>query len=63
VLGRSVPEGILQGLARGPKQIPISYLTDDVRSLESFHRRAVEQCYQRVFCSSAAPNGITVKDN
>jgi len=60
VLGRPVPLGILAGLGRGPKMVNISYLVDDLPALEGFHRRMVEQAFERVYCSGPAPYGVSV---
>lgn len=51
VLGRPVPEGILQGLRSGPKVVRVSYLTDDLPALDVFHRRVVEQANKSVYCA------------
>jgi hypothetical protein len=61
VLGRPIPEGVLAGLHSGPKQVQVSYLTDDYAALDVFHRRILEQSYERIYCSTAQPYGVVVK--
>jgi hypothetical protein len=59
-LGRPLPPMIRQGLSRGPKVVQLSYLHDDLVSLAVFHRRIIEQSFQRVFSSGLSPYGVTV---
>ena len=51
-LGRPLPPMIRQG--------QLSYLHDDLVSLAVFHRRIIEQSFQRVFSSGLSPYGVTV---
>jgi hypothetical protein len=59
-LGRPLPPMIRQGLSRGPKVVQLSYLHDDLVSLAVFHRRIIDQSFQRVFSSGLSPYGVTV---
>ncbi len=61
MLGRRAPADILAGLQRGPKQVQVSYLTDDYSALDVFHRRVVEQSYRRIYCSTTQPYGVVVR--
>ena len=55
VLGHPVPERIQRAMVRRLKPVQLSYPTDDVAALRSFHHRVVEQCYERVYCSVPKP--------
>ena len=61
VLGHPVPDWFQRAMTGRRKPVQISYLTDDFVALDSFHRRVVEQCCERVFCSGAAPYGLTMR--
>ena len=60
VLGRPLPPMIRAGLSRGPKVIHLSYLNDDLVSLDVFHRRIIEQSFEHVFSSGLTPYSVTV---
>ena len=60
VLGRPLPLVIREGLSRGPKVVHLSYLHDDLVSLKVFHRRIIEQSFERVFSSGLTPYDVTV---
>lgn len=51
---------IRAGLSQGPKVVHLSYLHDDLVSLDVFHRRIVEQSFKRVFSSGLTPHSVTV---
>jgi hypothetical protein len=54
VQGNASPEFIAQAVAaweRIPKQINVTFVRNNIEMLARFNRRAVEQCYKRVFCS------------
>ena len=51
---------IRKGLSRGPKVVHLSYLHDDLVLLEVFHRRIIEQSFERVFSSGLTPHNVTV---
>lgn len=56
VEGRASPEFIARALADrerlGQKQIHVTFRRNDLGMLARFNRRAVEQCYRRVYCSA-----------
>lgn len=54
------PPAIRAGLALGPKAIQVTYQTDDMASLDVFHRRVIEQSYQKVFCSGRGAHSMRV---
>ncbi len=56
--GGPVPAGIRAGLERGPRVVQVAYQTDDMVSLDVFHRRVTEQSYRTVYCSGRAPYGV-----
>jgi hypothetical protein len=60
VLGRPIPPIIKDGLSRGPKVVHLSYLHDDLVALDVFHRRIIEQSFERVFSSGLTPHSVTV---
>ena len=60
VLGRPLRPMIRDGLSRGPKVVHLSYLHDDLVALDVFHRRIVEQSFERVFSSGLTPHSVTV---
>jgi hypothetical protein len=62
LLGRPLPPGVSHGLSRGPKQVQVSYLHDDLPALNAFHRHVIEQSYESVFCSGLSPYGVTVSE-
>jgi len=55
VQGKASPEFIAQAIAtweRLPeKQIHVTFLRNNLDMLARYNRRAIEQCYQRVYCS------------
>ena len=51
---------IRAGLALGPKVVHLSYLHDDMLALDVFHRRIIEQSFERVFSSGLKPLSVTV---
>jgi hypothetical protein len=54
VQGNASPEFIAQAVAaweRLPKQLNVTFVRNNIEMLARFNRRAVEQCYKRVFCS------------
>lgn len=55
-----LPDAIRRGLALGPKLVNVSYLTNDLQALDSFHRRAIEQAHAQVYCSGREIHGATV---
>jgi hypothetical protein len=59
-LGYPLPPMIRQGLSLGPKVVQLSYLHDDLVSLDVFHRRIIEQSFERAFSSGLSPYGVTV---
>jgi hypothetical protein len=59
-LGRPLPTGIAHGLNLGPKLVQVFYPRDDFQSLDVFHRRAIEQSFNKVFCSGLSPHGVAV---
>jgi hypothetical protein len=59
-LGHPLPPMIRHGLSRGPKVVQLSYLHDDFVSLDVFHRRIIEQSFERVFSSGLSPYSVTV---
>jgi hypothetical protein len=61
VRGQPVPDWVQRAMIGRPKPVAIYYCTDDFAALDSFHRRVVEQCCERVFCSGATPYGLTVR--
>jgi hypothetical protein len=56
VEGRASPEFVARALADrerlGQKQIHVTFRRNDLGMLARFNRRAVEQCYRRVYCSA-----------
>ncbi|MGJ4963344.1 hypothetical protein ACQR2C_14270 [Bradyrhizobium sp. HKCCYLRH3061] len=56
VEGKGSPEFIARALADrerlGQKQIHVTFRRNDLGMLARFNRRAVEQCYRRVYCSA-----------
>ena len=60
VFGRQLPEAIARGLKLGPKLVMVQYRPNDLFALDVFHRRAVEQCFESVYCSSKTPYRVTV---
>lgn len=60
VLSRPMPPMIQVGLARGPKVAHLSYFQDDLVSLDVFHRRIIEQSFERVFSSGLNAHSVTV---
>ena len=60
VLRRPMPPMIRAGLSQGPKVVHLSYLHDDLVSLDVFHRRIIEQSFERVFSSGLTPHSVTV---
>lgn len=60
VLGRPLPLMIRDGLSRGPKVVHLSYLHNDLVSLDVFHRRIIEQSFERVFSSGLTPHSVNV---
>ncbi len=60
VVPSGIPPMIRAGLRRGPKQMHVSFVTDDLKMLEVFHRRVIEQCHGSVYCSGRDPYGVTV---
>ena len=61
-LGYPLPRMIRQGLSRGPKVVQLSYLHDDLVALDVFHRRIIEQSFERVFSSGLSPYSVTVTE-
>jgi len=59
-LGYPLPPMIRQGLSRGPKLVQHWYLHDDIVALDVFHRRIIEQSFERVFSSGPSPYSVTV---
>jgi hypothetical protein len=59
-LGYPLPPIIRQGLSQGPKVVQLFYLHDDFVSLGVFHRRIIEQSFERVFSSGLSPYSVTV---
>jgi hypothetical protein len=60
VLGRDMPESIRRGLKRGPKLVHVTYQTNDLLALDVFHRRVIEQSYEKVYCSGKAAYSANV---
>jgi len=60
VLGRPVPPMIRDSLSRGQKVAHLTYFHDDLAALDVFHRRIIEQSFERAFSSGPSPYGITV---
>src|SRR6185312_15076194 len=60
VLGREMPESIRRALKKGPKIVHVTYQTNDLPALDVFHRRVIEQSYERVYCSGKVPYGAIV---
>lgn len=60
VLRRPMPPMIRAGLSHGPKVVHLSYLHDDLFSLEVFHRRIIEQSFERVLSSGLTPYSIDI---
>ena len=60
VLKRPMPPLIRDSLSRGPKVVHLSYLHDDLASLDVFHRRIIEQSFERVFSSGLTPFSVKV---
>jgi hypothetical protein len=58
--GRPIPPGILAGLHMGPKVVRVEYNTDDLASLDVFHRRVIEQSFRSAFCSGPEAYSVTV---
>jgi hypothetical protein len=59
VLGRSMPAFIRRGLLLGPKIVRVSYFTNDLRALDVFHHRVIEQAHQHVYCSAKDVHSAT----
>lgn len=57
-----LPPMIRQGLSLGPKLVQLWYLHDDLVALDVFHRRIIEQSFERVFCSGPSPYNVTVTE-
>jgi hypothetical protein len=57
-LGRPLPTGIAHGLNLGPKLVQVFYPRDNFQSLDVFHRRAIEQSFNKVFCSGLSPPAL-----
>ncbi len=51
ILKQAMPDSVRNGLAMGPTPVHVSYLTNDLLALDAFHRRVIEQCYEKVYCS------------
>jgi hypothetical protein len=43
----------------GQKQVDVTFRRNDLEMLARFNRRAVEQCYRRVYCS--AKDGLKLR--
>jgi len=61
-LGYPLPPMIRQGLLRGPKLVQHWYFHDDIVALDVFHRRIIEQSFQRVFSSGLSPYSVSVTE-
>jgi hypothetical protein len=61
ILGRDPPAGVQHQLDLGPKLVTVSFCENDLASLDAFHRRVIEQSYQRVYCSRMTVHGATVR--
>jgi hypothetical protein len=59
-LGRPLPPMIRHGLSLGPKLVQVFYQHDHLESLDVFHRRIIEQSFERVLCSGRAPYSVIV---
>jgi hypothetical protein len=55
-----MPPMIRAGLKRGPKRMHVLYELNDLQSLTIFHHRVIDQCYEKVYCSTKTPYGVTV---
>jgi hypothetical protein len=60
LLPSPMPPMIEAGLAMGPKVVQLAYFNDDLIALDVFHRRVIEQSFERVFSSALTPHGVTV---
>lgn len=60
VSGGEVPESIRRGLTKGPKVVHVTYQTNDLPALDVFHRRVIEQSYEKVYCSGKAAYSVKV---
>lgn len=60
VLGRDMPEFIRRGLKMGPKPVHVAYRTNDLLAWDVFHRRVIEQSYEKVYCSGKAAYNVSV---
>ena len=55
-----MPPIIRRGLNLGPKWVHLAFWPDNMDQLDVFHRRTVEQCFEKVYCSGPQPYGLTV---